>query len=135
MSSDQLGGHHRLQLVFRANTEDGKVLLKHFQADLFSPGFVAVGSKVYFATSIALRSSSVLWLTDGTANGTVKDVSLADPNLSLYSYNPISIVAGDRLYFEASVQPFGTELWVSDGSPGTHLIRDIDPLTADSNPQ
>src|SRR5205814_8674107 len=44
--------------------------------------------------------------------------------------------AGNRLYFPPNGQPFGTELWVSDGRPGgTHLIRDVDPSTADSDPQ
>src|SRR5439155_21739716 len=46
-----------------------------------------------------------------------------------------SIVAGNRLYFVAETPAAGSELWVSTGSPGAHLIRDIDPRTSGSDPQ
>ena len=97
-----------------------------------------MGSKIYFVT--ASKSSdvppltSVLWISDGTAKGTVKDVSLTT-NAILKLDPSQTAVAGGRLYFLPNVTPTGSELWISDGSPATHVVPRINPITTGSDPR
>ena len=70
-----------------------------------------------------------LYATDGTAEGftMVKNINnTADP-FNLYS-NPFALrKAGNRVFFGATTEMEGTELWVTDGSEsGTHMVKDID---------
>jgi ELWxxDGT repeat protein len=67
-----------------------------------------------------------LWISDGTATGTVllKDIVAGGS-----SSNPYSLTAvGDLVYFVAYDADGGTELWVTDGTAdGTQRVEDINP--------
>ncbi|MEK7951739.1 ELWxxDGT repeat protein [Luteolibacter soli] len=80
-----------------------------------------------------------LWATDGTANGTrlVKNIYPGTASTSAQSSNPAHLVAaGNLVYFTATDEEHGTELWRSDGTEaGTVLVSDIDPGPESSNPQ
>ncbi|MEL6439355.1 MAG: ELWxxDGT repeat protein [Cyanobacteria bacterium J06621_8] len=73
-----------------------------------------------------------LWVSDGTTEGTQL---LADINsgISNYGFAYGSFAYGftalnDQLFFSATDEESGNELWVSDGSPeGTQLLLDINP--------
>lgn len=79
----------------------------------------SVGDRVFFVAD----QSSELWVSDGTAAGTVP-VRDFDPSGVAELYDLVSF--GDRLYFFAKTPEFGTELWVSDGTTdGTHVVKDI----------
>src|SRR5690606_25743256 len=57
----------------------------------------------------------------------------ADPHSD--SFPVQSLVVGNQFFFTADDGINGTELWVSNGtSSGTHLVRDINPGRAGSNP-
>ncbi|HSL84729.1 MAG TPA: hypothetical protein VLF66_18285, partial [Thermoanaerobaculia bacterium] len=70
-----------------------------------------------------------LWVSDGTAAGTRLVAHLPESG-DLPSSIPASVpvALGGRLYFSAHDPDLGTELWVSDGSPGgTHVLVDLCP--------
>lgn len=63
-----------------------------------------------------------LWTSDGTAAGTV-EIDL-QPNGA--SWPAAFQVVGNRVIFSATVQPYGRDPWVSDGTPaGTHRLIDL----------
>jgi ELWxxDGT repeat protein len=75
-----------------------------------------------------------LWRSDGTSMGTwqVKDV---DTGSGIGAFFTGSTVVGSHLFFAGRDPVYGREPWVTDGTPdGTHVIGDIAPGTADSNP-
>jgi ELWxxDGT repeat protein len=71
-------------------------------------------------------NGSWLWLSNGTATGTVK---LAP--VQVESYTQLNGI----LFFKATSTTSGTELWKSDGSvAGTVLLKDINPGVGSSAP-
>jgi len=57
----------------------------------------------------------------------VKDINPTSSRIEFAAASPLT-ASGGQLFFTASDVNNGTELWVSDGSPGgTHLVRDINP--------
>ena len=91
-----------------------------------------IGKFVYFSASKsnADADNGELYRTNGTAKGTrlVKHTGYTDAqNLTR---------VGNRLYFSGFDAGVGYELWRSDGTKaGTHVIKDINPGRAPSNPQ
>lgn len=100
-------------------------------------GLVTLGGKVYFSAYDPTHGRE-LWRTDGTPNGTqlVKDISPGSSG-SMYGYEgyeyaggsgDVFAVVGNTLYFAASDEDHGQELWQSDGTAaGTVLVKDISP--------
>jgi len=77
----------------------------------------------YFFTGTTVESGSEIWKTDGTEAGTVlvKEVNeYAGSNPSSY------IQVGDKVFFLASTNSTGADLWVSD-SESTRLVKVINP--------
>jgi ELWxxDGT repeat protein len=77
-----------------------------------------------------------IWSTDGTVQGThlVRDICRGPCSSILYA-DPIFVLHQNRLYFLATNDAHGEELWVTDGTErGTHLVRDICPGPCDSHP-
>ncbi|MCA8969739.1 MAG: hypothetical protein KDC95_08145 [Planctomycetes bacterium] len=89
------------------------------------------GALTFFASTFSGNVESVdLWKTDGTASGTVRWITLPT------DANPDSLtVYRDRLYFAATTQVEGREIWVSDGTQaGTKIFADFGPSKLGSYP-
>ncbi|NUN12268.1 MAG: hypothetical protein HUU55_01385 [Myxococcales bacterium] len=114
-------------------TPEGTVMLKDIYpgySDSLPQLFTAYLDRVYFIAGNA--TGYQLYETDGTSEGTVPVVALPTPPA-----NPpwCMVSTGSNLFFDADSSVFGRELWVSDGTwTGTHLVEDIVPGVADSNP-
>ncbi len=77
---------------------------------------------------------SILWLSDGTPEGTAPFCPSCGYKISTYGR---PVVAQGKLYFAASDTQglYGNELWESDGTDaGTHLLADINPGPDSADP-
>lgn len=85
-------------------------------------GFVLMSGKLYFIGGWAL------WRLDGPDAQPVHVWGeIYGGNTQILNRSPL-FVLGDRLYFSASAQDVGAEMWVSDGTPaGTHPLVDLNP--------
>jgi ELWxxDGT repeat protein len=97
--------------------------------------YTRAGDIVFFAATTQ-ETGTELWKTDGTAEGTIMVSDLCPGPASSLSYDPdISnlVSFNNSLIFTPFDSIYGYELWISDGSEqGTHLIRDINPGTANT---
>jgi len=95
--------------------------------------FTAYKGKVYFRARTGATSNNELWVTDGTAAGTIM---VKDIRAGTTGGNPLYLtVFGSYLYFTANNGTNGNELWRSDGTTnGTVLFKDIRPGTVSSSP-
>jgi len=103
-------------------------IVKSFSGFDYPP--VIFGGKLYFQADDGTNGME-LWVTDGTAGGTVmlKDI---DPVGSSQASG--FTVFNNKLYFMANDGTNGYELWVTDGTAGgTLMLKDINPA-GDSNP-
>lgn len=92
----------------------------------------SVNGRVFFLADDGI-SGRELWVSDGTANGTVKvkDIvaGIGDAGIQEMS------VSGDVLCFTADNGTNGREVWISDGtSAGTQMISDLIPGVTSSVP-
>lgn len=121
-------------------TAAGTVMVKEIYAGTTSglpnagnpSNFCIMGGKLYFSASDA--NGTELWVTDGTAAGTVmvKDINTT----AGASSSPSRLTAiGSTIYFRASDGTANAaELWKSDGTAaGTVLVKDINPGTGTSS--
>lgn len=96
------------------------------------PGrFSIINDVVYFFANDGVNGIE-LWHTDGTESGTsmVKNIGtgIASACTSTFGCGSEFIVMDDILYFRASDNVNGTEIWRSDGTEaGTHIVKDINP--------
>lgn len=99
-----------------------------------SPLFVA-GNLVYFPRYVD-KHHIQLWRSDGTAGGTSMVGTQNFPNLYYNGYDwGAPIVVGSILYFAASTEMEGRELWQTDGtSAGTRMVADLTGDSAGSDP-
>jgi ELWxxDGT repeat protein len=89
------------------------------------------GAHVYFTSATTGRGG--LWITDGTANGTINLQSFW-PQYN--SAEQLTLVGERAFYVLNRNSTTGRELWTSDGtSAGTFLVKDIYQGTPDSRPQ
>ncbi len=94
--------------------------LPQINGELFHPGRDSLGYE--------------LWKTDGTEAGTVrvKDINEGNDD-SFFSFNEDYIIINDILYFVASDNLLGNELWKTDGTEaGTVPVSDINPFSSSS---
>ncbi len=134
-------------LYFAANSDDtdgaelwksdgttaGTVMVKDIKSELLTPvyNFTAVGNRLFFTFNDGVNGKE-LWTSDGTNAGTVmvKDINpgagsgLPGPSVSqqlsdYHSYN-------GELYFRASDDGAGFDLWKSDGTlGGTQKVKEV----------
>jgi ELWxxDGT repeat protein len=108
--------------------------------------FAIVGNRLVFSAmtrtllspaNIQVAADEELVGTDGTTVQLVKDIN-PEPNWPSNSLMGDIVVTGGKGYFAAysgNVANIGTELWVTDGTPGgTMLVKDIYPGSAGSSP-
>jgi ELWxxDGT repeat protein len=100
------------------------------------PSAAYLNGKVFFNGYDALHGIE-LWVSDGTVAGTYM---LKDINPGVQSSSPGGskngfFQVGKYIYFKAFTNPYGEELWKTDGTEaGTQLVKDINPGTASSAP-
>jgi len=81
----------------------------------------------------SLQQDAIYWVYDGS---TTKKITELNPNIKLGLYHNFIGVVGDLLYFSASDNLHGYELWRTDGTvAGTFIVKDINTQIASSNPK
>ena len=93
---------------------------------------VADPSRALFLANDGINGSE-LWVTDGTAAGTVlfADANTGAPGAFATGW----VAVGPRAVFTASTAAAGNEIWVSDGTAvGTSLLVDLNPGAGDASP-
>jgi ELWxxDGT repeat protein len=118
-------------------TDTGTYMIKklHFGSnDVMFPSAVLDG-KLYFTadSNFISQLGRELWVTDGTAMGTqiVSDINTTPGPIGSNPQN--FAVLNDKLYFSASHDSYGKELFGFDGT-NNFLVKDID-VFYDSNPK
>jgi ELWxxDGT repeat protein len=100
-------------------------------------GLTDVNGTLFFAASDGVTGIE-LWKSDGTPDGTVLVKNIrpdAAPESSPNSRPAMLTNVNGTLYFRATDDATGTELWKSDGTgPGTERVRDIWPGADSSTP-
>jgi ELWxxDGT repeat protein len=94
-----------------------------------APGDVAhVGHKVIFSADDGTHGPEP-WVTDGTHAGThlLMDINPGLEPSDASRFANVQTAAGPRGFFVAYSPTYGTELWVTDGTPGGTSVIDIYP--------
>lgn len=98
--------------------------------------YFTLGNNIFFYYT-EQTTGFELWKTDGTSAGTtlLKDIN-PGTNSSIYTSQNEYITVGNKVYFTASTNNEGVELWVTDGTTaGTQLVKDIFSGSNSSAPQ
>lgn len=101
-------------------------------ASMFFPtgGFFEFKGKLYFGAGGPNVENHVLWVSDGTPDGTRRVVALPDADSRVPKLPAAYCVVGDTLYFSAMTQgntPSSRQLWRTDGTPeGTRQVTTFD---------
>jgi ELWxxDGT repeat protein len=134
--SDGVHGH---ELWKSDGTAAGTVMVKDIKpgADSsFAEPLGVLGGMLLFQAA-DLEHGIELWKTDGTEAGTtlVKDIWPGSPAFG-WSEPGEAIVANGVLYFAATDELHGREVWRSDGTAaGTYMLADVFPGGGSSNPR
>ncbi|MDC0948980.1 hypothetical protein OAS86_06540 [Gammaproteobacteria bacterium] len=107
-----------------------------FDADISN--LTAFNGKLYFIVdsgAIGVNDEG-LWMSDGTASGTVLVKDVHSSNTSAGTDDDTMVVLGNQLIFRGDSSPGRYELWSSDGTTaGTSLLKDINPGSGPSFPE
>lgn len=127
-------GTHGYELWKSDGTAAGTVMIKDIYTgsfgavseSFFSSGLRTFNGKLIFGADNGFTNGEELWVSDGTAAGTVM---LKDLTGDFFSSSPDDFtVVGSTMYFTARTSTYGTELWKTDGTAaGTVLVKDITP--------
>ncbi|HEY1022683.1 MAG TPA: ELWxxDGT repeat protein, partial [Flavisolibacter sp.] len=113
------------ELLYSDGTQAGTKVLRDFGAEANSiTNFYELASTLYFTSQYG--TSLVLWQTDGTDAGTTPLDTLSNGTSSTYINGFTSL--GSTLYFTASANEQGAELWKYNGTE-CELVADINPGT------
>ncbi len=128
-------------------TSDGTAQGTHIVADL-NPGTASgivpndnfasgvLGERLAFR-AVHPTQGIELFITDGTPGGTYSlgDLSPGTANGTAWSNGTTVQVVGDKIFVAGTSPEFGTELWMSDGSPNSLTrVTDLFPGSESSNP-
>lgn len=93
------------------------------------------GGKLFFVANDGLNGQQ-LWVNDGTSTGTTMPRLINPAGSALPGFLQNRLVAvGSSVYFAATNNVNGVELWRSDGTAaGTVQVKDINPGAGGSNP-
>lgn len=132
VETGQFGNINDIELgIMDINTPNSLTRLRdiHVGALSSSPQYLtAYNGKVYFSASNSNSPSREVWVTDGTASGTV---FFKDINPSGSSDPKDFIEFNGKLYFTADDGTNGRELWVTDGtSANTVMVANIGGSTS-----
>jgi ELWxxDGT repeat protein len=125
-------GVHGLELMKTDGTVAGTALVKDGYPNNTNVNFTSLTSLgnglVFYIGAVAASFVQQLWVSDGSAAGTVSLTSGAIHILGVVpQINTVFAAKFDVLY--------GTELWKTDGTgAGTQLVKDINTVTYFSNP-
>jgi ELWxxDGT repeat protein len=98
--------------------------------------YAVLNNKLYF-NCFEYDHGSELWVTDGTNAGTFMVINLASDGVGILNSGTPNYftVLNSKLYFSATDDTHGNELYESDGTAaGTLLVKDIIPGTTSSVP-
>ncbi|MDH5716466.1 MAG: hypothetical protein OEZ22_02385 [Spirochaetia bacterium] len=113
-------------------TEGGTVLVKNIcddslgQCNGFYDYLTVVNNNLFFS-GYTDANGYELWISDGTADGTVMVKNICDDSLGYCDGNPYNMTsANGNLFFTAYTDANGYELWKSDGTElGTVMVKNI----------
>lgn len=103
-----------------------------------SPGDYAVLNNTLFFSAADDAHGTELWTTDGTPGGTAMVINLRADGAGIFSSgSPFNMVNyKNKIYFTASDDTHGAELFSSDGTAaGTQIVKDMSPGMEASVPQ
>lgn len=115
----------------------GTVLVKPGIISTTGGNYAVLNNTLFFNADDGTHGSE-LWTSDGTTAGTNMVINLrADGGGIFYSGAPFNmIVFNNKVYFTASDDTHGAELFSSDGTAaGTQIVKDMEPGTQGSVPQ
>jgi ELWxxDGT repeat protein len=116
---------------------DGTAQGTQFVKDL-TPGRngSSISDFVSFKNSLLFAQYDSLWTTDGTFAGTFKLIDHITPGYCAYHcYPPEFVVIGNQVFFNATDDRAGNEIWKTDGTrAGTRRIKDIFRGSGSSSP-
>lgn len=135
---DGLGGYE-LWKTKGADTaaSTGKVKDGPVQPNSSNPrSFIQEGGNVYFS-AYSPDHGNELWISDGTATGTYEMENLNPEGIDgAHGSNPSNFFAyGGKIYFSATTEEYGTELWVYDTvADVVGMVKDLHPGSNGSHP-
>ncbi len=115
----------------------GTVLVKPNIISTSGGNYAVLGNTLFFNADDGIHGSE-LWTSDGTTAGTNMIINLrADGGGIFYSGAPFNMITfNNKVYFTASDDTHGAELFSSDGTaPGTQIVKDLQPGPEGSVPQ
>ncbi len=118
-------------------TAGGTVLVMPNIASSAPGDYAVLNNTLFFSADDGVHGTE-LWTTNGTTAGTGLVINLrADGNGIFYGGSPLNmIVYKNKVYFTASDDTHGAELFSSDGTAaGTQMVKDMQPGAEGSVPQ